>query len=126
MLSTLLIMNIIVSILHSTKHVPQCIHMIENKSGDGLSIKYIQTELGLNVLSAITTFKMFVELHNSIFLLPVLLEKIFGFSMIITMYCLKKKYEVYDSDYDNDDNWHSVASDEYSDDDWHSVSSCNS
>jgi uncharacterized protein with PQ loop repeat len=119
-------MNTIVSILHSTKHVPQCIHMIENKSGDGLSMKYIQTELGLNLLSAITTFKMFVELHNSLLLLPVLLEKIFGFSMIITMYCLKKKYEVYDSDYDNDDDWHSVASDEYSDDDWHSVSSCNS
>jgi hypothetical protein len=60
---------------------------------------------------------MFVTIHNSIYLIPVLLEKTFAFGMIIAMLYIKKKYE------DIDDDWHSVES-EYSDDeDWHSVES---
>ena len=120
MLSTLLIVNIIISVLHSVKHVPQCLHMMEHENADGLSTRYIQGELLLNMLSSVVTFKMFVTIHNSFYLLPVLIEKTFAFSMIITMYYLKQKYT---GDLCDDD-WRSVDS-EYSDDDddWRSVDS---
>ena len=117
MLSTLLVLNIIVSFLHSVKHLPQCIHMSNRETGDGVSMQYIYGELLLNMISTITTFKMFVTIHNSIYLIPVLLEKTFAFGMIVAMLYIKKKYE------DIDDDWHSVES-EYSDDeDLHSVES---
>ena len=118
MLSTLLVLNIIVSLLHSVKHLPQCIHMSNRETGDGVSMQYIYGELLLNMISTITTFKMFVTIHNSIYLIPVLLEKTFAFGMIVAMLYIKKKYE-----YTDEDDWHSVES-EYSDDeDWHSVES---
>ena len=117
MLSELLVLNTLVSVLHSIKHLPQCIHMINQKNGDGLSMQYIYGELLLNMISTITTFKMLVLIHNSIYLIPVLLEKILSTVIIFTMFYIKKKYE------DIDDDWHSVES-EYSDDeDWHSVES---
>ena len=118
MLSELLVLNIIVSVLHSIKHLPQCIHMINQKNGDGLSIQYIYSELLLNMVSTLTTFKMFIAIHNSIYLLPVLLEKTFGFGMIIAMFYIKKKYE-----YVEDDDWRSVESEYTEDDDWRSVES---
>jgi hypothetical protein len=91
--------------------------MSNRETGDGVSLQYIYGELLLNMISTITTFKMFVTIHNSIYLIPVLLEKTFAFGMIIAMLYIKKKYE------DIDDDWHSVES-EYSDDeDWHSVES---
>jgi hypothetical protein len=119
MLSTLLIVNIIISVLHSVKHVPQCLHMMEHENADGLSIRYIQGELLLNMLSSVVTFKMFVTIHNSFYLLPVLIEKTFAFSMIITMYYLKQKYT---GDLCDDD-WRSVDSEYSDDDDWCSVDS---
>jgi uncharacterized protein with PQ loop repeat len=118
MLSELLVLNIIVSVLHSIKHLPQCIHMINQKNGDGLSIQYIYSELLLNMVSTLTTFKMFIAIHNSIYLLPVLLEKTFAFGMIIVMFYIKKKYE-----YVEDDDWRSVESEYTEDDDWRSVES---
>ena len=118
MLSELLVLNTLVSVLHSIKHLPQCIHMINQKNGDGLSMQYIYGELLLNIVSTITTFKMLILIHNSIYLIPVLLEKILSTVIIFTMFYIKKKYE-----YTDEDDWHSVKS-EYSDDeDWHSVES---
>ena len=106
------------SLLHSVKHLPQCIHMSNRETGDGVSMQYIYGELLLNMISTITTFKMFVTIHNSIYLIPVLLEKTFAFGMIVAMLYIKKKYE-----YTDEDDWHSVES-EYSDDeDWRSVES---
>jgi len=124
MLATLLIANIIISVLHSIKHIPQCMHMIENETADGLSMRYIQGELCLNMLSTMTTLKLFVTLHNSLYLLPVLLEKSLAFCMIIVMFHLKNKYSINDDDDDDEyGDWHSVESDYSSDDDWHSVES---
>lgn len=118
MLTTLLIANIIISILHSIKHIPQCMHMMENETADGLSMRYIQGELCLNMLSAMTTFKLFITLHNSLYLLPVLIEKSFAFCMIIVMFHLKNKYSNEDSDDESDYNntWKDVESDYSSDD----------
>ena len=55
MLTTLLIANVIISVLHSIKHIPQCMHMIENETSESLSMRYIQGELFLNMLSTMTT-----------------------------------------------------------------------
>ena len=75
MLTTLLIVNVIISVLHSIKHIPQCMHMIENETSESVSMCYIQGELFLNMLSTITTFKLFITIHNSMYLLPILIEK---------------------------------------------------
>ena len=96
MLSELLVLNTLVSVLHSIKHLPQCIHMINQKNGDGLSMQYIYGELLLNMVSTITTFKMLILIHNSIYLIPVLLEKILSTVIIFTMFYIKKKYEYTD------------------------------
>jgi len=118
MLSELLVLNTLVSVLHSIKHLPQCIHMINKKNGDGLSMQYIYGELLLNMVSTITTFKMLILIHNSIYLIPVLLEKILSTLMIFTMFYIKKKYE-----YTDEDDWCSVESEYTDEDDWCSVES---
>ena len=118
MLSELLVLNTLVSVLHSIKHLPQCIHMINQKNGDGLSMQYIYGELLLNIVSTITTFKMLILIHNSIYLIPVLLEKILSTVIIFTMFYIKKKYE-----YTDEDDWCSVESEYTDDEDWHSVES---
>ena len=129
MLSTLLIVNIIISVLHSIKHVPQCMYMIEHKNADGLSMRYIQGEILLNVLSSMVTFHLFCVLHHAIYLIPVLLEKTTALTMIVTMFYLKKKYShndddgwrSVDSDFNNEDDWRSVDSEFNDEDDWRSV-----
>lgn len=122
MLTTLLIANVIISVLHSIKHIPQCMHMIENETSESLSMRYIQGELFLNMLSTMTTFKLFITIHNSMYLLPILIEKSFAFCMIVVMFHLKLKYSNEDRDDDSEynDTWKDVESD---DDDWHSVES---
>ena len=120
MLSTLLIVNIIISVLHSIKHVPQCMYMIEHKNADGLSMRYIQGEIILNVLSSMVTFHLFCTLHHAIYLIPVLLEKTTALTMIVTMFYLKQKYSHNDH---NDDDWRSVDSEFNDEDDWRSVDS---
>lgn len=122
MLTTLLIANVIISVLHSIKHIPQCMHMIENKTSESLSMRYIQGELFLNMLSTMTTFKLFITIHNSMYLLPILIEKSFAFCMIVIMFHLKLKYSNEDRDDESEynDTWKDVESD---DDDWHSVES---
>lgn len=122
MLTTLLIANVIISVLHSIKHIPQCMHMIENETSESLSMRYIQGELFLNMLSTMTTFKLFITIHNSMYLLPILIEKSFAFCMIVIMFHLKLKYSNEDRDDESEynDTWKDVESD---DDDWHSVES---
>lgn len=122
MLTTLLIANVIISVLHSIKHIPQCMHMIENETSESLSMRYIQGELFLNMLSTMTTFKLFITIHNSMYLLPILIEKSFAFCMIVVMFHLKLKYSNKDRDDESEynDTWKDVESD---DDDWHSVES---
>ena len=122
MLTTLLIANVIISVLHSIKHIPQCMHMIENETSESLSMRYIQGELFLNMLSTMTTFKLFITIHNSMYLLPILIEKSFAFCMIVVMFHLKLKYSNEDRDDESEynDTWKDVESD---DDDWCSVES---
>lgn len=97
-------------------------HMIENETSESLSMRYIQGELFLNMLSTMTTFKLFITIHNSMYLLPILIEKSFAFCMIVVMFHLKLKYSNEDRDDESEynDTWKDVESD---DDDWHSVES---
>ncbi len=128
MISTLLIANLIISILHSVKHIPQCIYMIKHRSADGVSMRYIQGELILNILSAGVTFKMFLTLHHAVYLLPILFEKSVSFGMIIMMFYLKREYSNDQiqimNESEEEDDWRSVESDELEEeDDWRSVES---
>jgi len=63
-------------------------YMIEHKNADGLSMRYIQGEILLNVLSSMVTFHLFCVLHHAIYLIPVLLEKTTALTMIVTMFYL--------------------------------------
>jgi hypothetical protein len=80
------------------------------------------------MLSAGVTFKLFLTLHNAIYLLPILLEKSVSFGMIIVMFCLKREYsndqiQIMNESGEEDD-WRSVESDESGEeDDWRSVES---
>ena len=94
-------------------------YMIEHKNADGLSMRYIQGEIILNVLSSMVTFHLFCTLHHAIYLIPVLLEKTTALTMIVTMFYLKQKY----SHNDHDDDWRSVDSEFNDEDDWRSVDS---
>tara|TARA_E500000178_G_C16313635_1_gene441668 strand:+ start:182 stop:481 length:300 start_codon:yes stop_codon:yes gene_type:complete len=96
--------------------------MSNRETGDGVSMQYIYGELLLNMISTITTFKMFVTIHNSMYLLPILIEKSFAFCMIVVMFHLKLKYSNEDRDDESEynDTWKDVESD---DDHWHSVES---
>jgi len=123
MLSTLLTLNIVVSLLHSIKHVPQCIHMVRHENADGLSMQYIQGEMLLNLLSVIASFKIFLTLHHAFYLLPILIEKTVALNMICVMCYLKQKYS------NSNDDWYSVDSiddNDDDDDDWYSVDSIDS
>lgn len=116
---TLLVFNIVISIAHALKHVPQCLYMIENQTAEGLSMCYIQGELVLNLLSILTTFEMFMTIQNSVYLIPILIEKSFAFSMIVVMFYLKNKYTHENDEYktwkevesDYEEDWHTVVSD---------------
>ena len=89
-------------------------HMIENETSESVSMCYIQGELFLNMLSTITTFKLFITIHNSMYLLPILIEKSFAFCMIVVLFHLKQKYSNEDSDEESEynDTWKDVESDD--------------
>lgn len=114
MLSTLFIINIILAVFHPLKHVPQCVHMIRHETADGLSMQYIRGELVLNTLTVAVSISMFMTKHHVIYLVPVIFEKIVSLSMIAYMGHLKQKYshEESDDEYDCDNDWHSVSSDD--------------
>jgi hypothetical protein len=124
MLTTLFVVNIIISILHPMKHIPQCLYMIQHENADGLSMIYIQGEMVLNTLTTMVSISLFLHLHHAIYLLPIIFEKIMSLSMIAWMMHLKQKYT---STNQIDEYVCESDSDSYSNyDDWHSVSSCDS
>ena len=55
MLSVFIIINIVISIIHPLKYIPQCIHIIRRESVDDLSLSYIHSEVLLNLSSTSIT-----------------------------------------------------------------------
>ncbi len=92
-LSTLiLLLNIINSILHPIKHIPQIIHTLKTKSVNDLSLMNIICELGLNLLSVICFLLMYFCMEHKIFFIPIIIEKLSSTIFISTIFYLKKKY----------------------------------
>ena len=123
MISIILITNIIVSILHPLKYIPQCLHIIQRESADDISLQYIQGEILLNAISTTISVSMLLNVHNFLYFLPIICEKSLSLGMIIYIAYLKHKFQL-----NNHDVWNSISSIDDTDDDndyeyWDNVSS---
>lgn len=117
MLSIILITNIIVSILHPLKYIPQCLHIIQRESADDISLQYIHGEILLNAISTTISINMLFNVHNFVYFLPIICEKSLSLGMILYIAYLKHTFQL-----NNTDVWNSVSSiDDY--DNWSNVSS---
>ena len=108
MISVILITNIIVSILHPLKYIPQCLHIIQRESADDISIRYIQGEILLNAISTSISVSMLLNVHNFMYFLPIICEKSLSLGMIIYIAYLKHLYSL--NNIEEDNIWNSVSS----------------
>jgi uncharacterized protein with PQ loop repeat len=90
----LLILNIIISILHPIKHIPQILHTIKTKRVEDLSRTNIICELGINLLSVSSCILVYVYMGKKAFFIPILVEKMSSTILIATIYYLKDKYTI--------------------------------
>ena len=88
----ILLLNIINSILHPIKHIPQIIHTLKTKSVNDLSLMNIICELALNLLSVISFLLMYFCMKHKIIFIPIIIEKISSTIFISTIFYLKRKY----------------------------------
>ena len=87
-----LILNIILSILHPIKHIPQILHTVSTKKANDLSKLNILCEFILNIMSLTSCILVYVFMGKQKFFLPILIEKASSTIFIITIYILKIKY----------------------------------
>lgn len=92
MISLLLIINIIISIIHPLKYLPQIIHIIETESVDDISMCYLNIETLLNILTLIIFIKITLGSNNLIYFIPNIGEKILSLVMILYLSYLKNKF----------------------------------
>lgn len=88
----ILILNIVLSILHPIKHIPQILHTITTKKANDLSELNILCEFILNIMSLTSCILVYVYMGKQKFFLPILIEKASSTVFIITIYILKIKY----------------------------------
>jgi uncharacterized protein with PQ loop repeat len=88
----ILFLNIIISILHPIKHLPQIAHTIQTKKVEDLSKTNILCELGLNILSVTSCIMIYVCMGKKTLFIPIIVEKISSLIFIGTIYYLKIKY----------------------------------
>lgn len=92
MISVFIIVNIIISIMHPLKYVPQIMHINRRESVEDISLHYVGSEVILNCLSTSLTLKMILETHNFIYFLPIFCEKTITLVIILYILYLKKIY----------------------------------
>tara|TARA_Y100000992_G_scaffold94616_1_gene60914 strand:- start:157 stop:492 length:336 start_codon:yes stop_codon:yes gene_type:complete len=90
----LLFLNIIISILHPIKHIPQILHTINTRRVEDLSKANIICELGINIMSVSSCILVYIYMGKKIFFIPVLVEKLSSMILIGTIYYLKDKYSI--------------------------------
>lgn len=88
----ILALNIIISILHPIKHIPQIIHTIQIKRTEDLSKTNIICELGLNIMSLTSCILIYFYMGKHKFFLPIVIEKASSMVFITIIYILKNKY----------------------------------
>tara|TARA_X000000950_G_C13781092_1_gene605109 strand:+ start:220 stop:573 length:354 start_codon:yes stop_codon:yes gene_type:complete len=87
-----LILNIVISVLHPIKHIPQILHTVITKKANDLSKLNILCEFTLNIMSLTSCILIYVYMGKQKFFLPILIEKASSTIFIITIYILKIKY----------------------------------
>ncbi len=92
MISVFILVNIIISIMHPLKYVPQIMHINRRESVEDISLHYVGSEVILNCLSTSLTLKMILETHNFIYFLPIFCEKTITLGIILYILYLKKFY----------------------------------
>lgn len=90
----ILFLNIIISILHPIKHLPQIAHTIQTKKVEDLSKINILCELGLNTLSVTSCIMIYFYMEKKTLFIPIIIEKISSLIFIGTIYYLKIKYTI--------------------------------
>ena len=85
----LLIINVIISILHPIKHIPQILHTINTKRVEDLSKTNIICELSLNILSLSSCILVYFYMGKQLFFLPIIIEKGSSTVFICIIYILK-------------------------------------
>ena len=88
----ILFLNILISILHPIKHIPQIVHTIQTKKVEDLSKINILCELGLNILSVTSYIMIYICMEKKTLFIPIIVEKISSLIFIGTIYYLKIKY----------------------------------
>ena len=86
------ILNIILSILHPIKHIPQIIHTVTTKKANDLSSLNILCEFILNIMSLVSCILVYVFMGKQKFFIPILIGKASSTIFIVTIYILKIKY----------------------------------
>jgi len=122
MISIFILVNIIISIMHPLKYIPQIIHINRRESVEDISLHYVGSEVILNCLSTSLTLRMILETHNFIYFCPIFCEKITTFLIILYILYLKKNYST-----NENITWNDVSSIDSLDEDinetWNDVSS---
>jgi len=88
----LLFLNIIISIMHPIKHIPQIIHTIQTKKVEDLSKVNILCEFILNILSVTSCILVYIYMGKKTLFVPIIVEKLSSTIFIATIYYLKIKY----------------------------------
>ncbi len=90
----LLILNIISSILHPIKYIPQIIHTIKTKKVEDLSKVNIICELILNMMHLTSFSLIYIYIGQKQFFIPIIVEKVTSTIFIGSVLYLKNKYTV--------------------------------
>ena len=88
----LLILNILTSILHPIKHIPQIMHTLQTKKVEDLSKLNIICELIINVMHLTSFSLIYVYIGKKKFFIPIIIEKVTSTMFIGTILYLKIKY----------------------------------
>lgn len=90
----LLLLNILISILHPVKHIPQILHTLKTRRVEDLSKANIICEFGINLMSVSSCILVYIYMGKKSFFIPILVEKLSSTILIGTIYYLKDKYTI--------------------------------
>ena len=124
MIPIFFIINILVSIMHPLKYIPQITHINRRQSVEDISLNYVLCEAMENLISTTLTLKMILDTHEFAYFVPLFSEKIITFTIILYILYLKKKLSTNEdsmlqdmslnesSDIEINNTWTDVLSDE--------------
>ena len=124
MISIFFIINILISVMHPLKYIPQIIHINRRQSVEDISLHYVLSEVIENLISTSLTLKMILCTHEFAYFVPIFSEKIITFTIILYILYLKNKFSTKEdnmlqdvslnesSDIEINNTWTDVLSDE--------------